>query len=67
MVLQYLNKGLSKGFPQNLNGYIYILVTKNHLEINGCSEIQDFQIIDQDFPTILKVYNIQLQNIKVHV
>lgn len=46
---------------------IYILVTKNHLEINGCSEIQDFQIIDQDFPTILKVYNIQLQNIKVHV
>lgn len=46
---------------------IYILVTKNHLEINGCSEIQDFQIIDQDFPTTLKVYNIQLQNIKVPV
>lgn len=29
--------------------------------------VQDFQIIDQDFPTILKVYNIQLQNIKVHI
>lgn len=67
MVLQYLKKGLSRGFPQNLYCYIYILVTKNHLEINGCSEIQDFQIIDQDFPTILKVYNIQLQNIKVHL
>lgn len=66
MVLQYLNKGLSKGFPQNLYCYIHF-GNKNHLEINGCSEIQDFQIIDQDFPTILKVYNIQLQNIKVHV
>lgn len=65
MVLQYLK--VFPGVSLKICIAIYILVTKNHLEINGCSEIQDFQIIDQDFPTILKVYNIQLQNIKVHV
>lgn len=33
MVLQYLDIGLSKGFSQNLNGYIHFGNQKNHLEI----------------------------------
>lgn len=56
MVLQYLDIGLSKGFSQNLNGYIHFGNQKKPFR-NSCSEIQDFQINEQDFP---------MQNIKVH-